>query len=119
MPEFSFQYVNATEINAVLVRSLFLMNRFTIKSNNASIHIEIKPVYLNTSYLLFLKYGEMPILNSTYSYFDSFKIFCPSDNFFYFFIYHFRDSKFQYYLGNERLHSTLKMASEKFNKFNT
>ena len=80
---YSFQYVNSTEINDALnvLNSNFLLNTFTIKSNNASIHIEIKPLIKIKSYLFLLKFGYMPIVNSTYSDFDSFRIFCPSKKF--------------------------------------
>jgi hypothetical protein len=76
----SFQYVNTSKMNSVLeeINSVFLLNTFNIKSINASIHIEIKPLNPSKSYLMFLKLGYMPILNSTYSDYDSFKIFCPS-----------------------------------------
>ena len=77
----SIQYINATEINASLESSIFLWNSFKIRSNNASVHIELKSVFYNTSYLLVIKYGSMPILNSTYSDLTSFKIFCPSKYF--------------------------------------
>jgi len=79
----SFQYVNTSKMNSVLeeTNSIYLLNTFNIKSKNASIHIEIKPFIPSKSYLMFLKLGYMPILNSTYSDYDSFKIFCPSKKF--------------------------------------
>ena len=72
------QYVNATQINIDLENSIFLTNSFKIKSNNASVHIELKPFNLNTSYLMLLKFGNLPILNSTYSDLTSYRVFCPS-----------------------------------------
>jgi hypothetical protein len=79
---FSFQYVNSTEINNALeaLNSIFLPSTFRIKSKNASIHIEIKPLIQVKSYLIALKFGYMPIINSTYSDYDSFRIYCPSKN---------------------------------------
>ena len=78
----SFQYVNATEINNEMsLNSLFLQNTFNIQSNNASIHVEILPINLNTSYLMILKLGHLPIVNFSSFDFTSFKIFCPSNNF--------------------------------------
>ena len=74
----SLQYVNATDINSQLENSLFLMCSFIIKSNNASIHIELKPIQSNISYIMVVKFGQLPIINSTYSDFTSFKIFCQS-----------------------------------------
>ena len=76
---YSYQYVNVTEINANFSEnSLFLQNAFNITSNNASIHIELLPLSLNTSYLILLKFGFIPIVNSTYLDYDAFKILCPS-----------------------------------------
>ena len=88
----SYQYVNTYKLNSDLeaMNSIFLMNTFNVKSKNASIHIEIKPLIPSKSYLMFLKLGYMPILNSTYSDYDSLKIFCPSNiSYFYKEIYEF------------------------------
>ena len=81
---YTFEYVNATNIG--LLSGLHLLqNSFKIKMNNASIHIEISPLNLTVGYLLVMKLGFMPILNSTSADYTSFKIFCPSkDAFFYF-----------------------------------
>ncbi len=76
---YSYQYVNAAEINAALpLNAMFLHNTFNITSNMASIHIELMPLNATTSYLLVLKLGYMPVLNSTFFDYTSFKIFCPS-----------------------------------------
>jgi len=74
---YSFEYVNATSIG-FLSGAYFLQNSFTIKSSNSSIHIEIKPLNMELGYLLVLKYGYMPIVNSTNADYSSFKLFCPS-----------------------------------------
>jgi hypothetical protein len=73
----TFEYVNATNIG-FLFGSYFLQNSFKIKTNNASIHIEIKPLNMTIAYLLVVKLGYMPIVNSTSTDFTSFKLFCPS-----------------------------------------
>ena len=76
---YSYQYVNVTQINANFSNdNLFLQNAFNITSNNASIHIELLPLSLNMSYLVLLKFGFIPIVNSTYSDYDVIKILCPS-----------------------------------------
>jgi len=78
----SFQYVNATEINNDMPSgSIFLQNSFKVQSTNASIHIEFLPINSNTSYLLVLKLGYLPIMSSAKFDFTSFKIFCPSKSF--------------------------------------
>lgn len=73
---FSFELINATNIG-FLPGAFFLQNSFTIKSNNASIHIELKPLNITLGYLLVLKYGLMPTVNSTSADYSSFKLFCP------------------------------------------
>ena len=78
---YSFEYINATSIG-FLSNTFLLQNSFKIKSINASIHIEIKPLNLSLGYLLLMKYGFMPILNSTHADYSSFKLFCPSKEFF-------------------------------------
>jgi hypothetical protein len=76
-PNTSFEYVNSTQMG-FLSSSYLLQNSFTIKSNNASVHIELKPLNLSLGYLVVLKLGYMPILNSTHSDYTSFELFCPS-----------------------------------------
>ena len=73
----SYEYVNATNI-CFLTGSFILQNSFKIKMNNASIHIEIKPLNAIIAYLLVLKLGYMPLINSTNADYSSFKVFCPS-----------------------------------------
>jgi hypothetical protein len=75
MADYSFQYIN---ISSFQLSSPFLKNAFYLTANNASIHIELKPVNFTIGYLLVLKLGYTPILNSTFADFTSFKIYCPS-----------------------------------------
>lgn len=80
--DLAYQQVVAIDMNDLTFNPFFLQNAFKIKSKNASIHIELMPSKPNnTSYLFVLKLGSLPVLNSTYSSFDSFKIFCPSNHF--------------------------------------
>jgi hypothetical protein len=80
-----YQYVNVSQIK-LTTGSYFLLNGLKIKSINASIHIELKPLNSSIGYLLVMKKGYSPIVNSTYSDYDSFKLMCPSKdlNYFYF-----------------------------------
>ena len=73
--EYLFQYVNATQIQ---LSSLYLPNAFNLSTNNASIHIELRPLNWTLGYLVALKFGYTPIINSSYADISSFKIFCPS-----------------------------------------
>jgi hypothetical protein len=73
-----FEYVNATDIG-FLSGSYFLQNSFKIKMNNASIHIELKPLNTSLAYLIVMKLGYMPLINSTNADYSSFKVFCPSN----------------------------------------
>jgi len=73
--DYSFQYIN---ISSFQLSSTFLKNTFYFTSNNASLHIELKPLNATIGYLLVLKLGYTPILNSTFADFTSFKLFCPS-----------------------------------------
>jgi hypothetical protein len=75
--EHSFQYVNATNLE-LPSGSFYLQNKMNIATQNASIHIELKPLNESTSYLIVLKLGQLPIINTTNADFTSFKILCPS-----------------------------------------
>jgi hypothetical protein len=75
LPEYSFQHINTTQMNLSLA---YLQNAFNLTANNASIHIEIKPFDTKLGYLLVLKLGNIPFLNSSFVDFTSFKLFCPS-----------------------------------------
>ena len=75
IPDYPFQYVNTTQLK---LSTPFVPNAFNLTSKNASIHIEIKPVNFSISYLVVMKLGFTPIINSSFADFNSFKIFCPS-----------------------------------------
>jgi hypothetical protein len=76
LPDISYRYVNTSQF---LLSSGFLQNAFNITSTNASIHIELKPMNERIGYLVALKFGSSPIINETYSSYDSFKLICPSN----------------------------------------
>ena len=73
---YPFQYVNASQTNANF-NTKYLQNSFSIKSMNSSIHLELKPVDTSKSYLIVLRLGSLPIINSTYAAYSSFKMLCP------------------------------------------
>ena len=74
-----FQYVNTSTL---LLSSSFLPNSFNITSNNASIHIEVEPLNRTVGYLIVMKLGFMPVINSSHADYTSFKILCPSNEHF-------------------------------------
>ena len=75
----SFQKVDVlkTKVSPYLQ---FMPNSFNINSNNASIHIHIMPNDTAMGYLIILKFGYTPILNSRMSDFDYMKILCPNSS---------------------------------------
>ena len=77
IPDYDFQYVNISDIK---LTDIYLQNAFNLTANNASIHIELKPLNYSLGYLLVMKLGYPPIFNSTYTDFTSYKIFCPSNS---------------------------------------
>jgi hypothetical protein len=83
---YEYQYVNVTIDNDKNANLLFLYNNFNLTSQNASIHIELKKANTtltnSIAYLFVLKYGNLPIVNTTYADCDTFRIFCPSRYFF-------------------------------------
>lgn len=77
LKEYLYQYVNATQIP--LSNSSFLIhNGIELKSKNASLHIELKPINVTLSYLIVIKLGFTPVINDETTEYSSFKIFCPS-----------------------------------------
>ena len=76
--KYSFQYVNATNLE-FLDGSFYLQNNMNITTQNASLHIELKPLNESISYLIALKLGHLPIINTTYADYSSFKFICPSN----------------------------------------
>jgi hypothetical protein len=76
LQEYPYQYVNATQIK---FSSLLLPNAFNLTSKNASIHIELKPLNFTIGYLMAMKLGYTPIINSSFTDLTSFKILCPSN----------------------------------------
>jgi len=75
---FKYQYVNVTNMS-LSESSYLLSSAFSIETANVSVHIQLKPVQSNqTSYLVLLKFGSTPVINSSTVYYDHFKILCSN-----------------------------------------
>jgi hypothetical protein len=75
----TFNFVNATGLK--LPNGFKLMpSALTIKSNNASIHLNIRKISPNiiVGYLILVKFGDTPFVNSSVSKYDDWKLLCPS-----------------------------------------
>ena len=70
------QYVNITENNRK-GSQLFPLG-FNLTASNASIHLEFSPLNTSVGYIVLLKFNMTPRLNSTYSDYDSWRLFCPT-----------------------------------------
>jgi hypothetical protein len=82
MPVPSFNFVNATVLNFTK-NEQFIPNLLMIDSIHAAIHFHLKPQDLTldmNGYFLFIKFGAMPIINSTNQIYDNFKVFCPNSS---------------------------------------
>ena len=78
LPKFPYQYVNATQIQ--LSNDNFLLpSGIHIASQNASLHIELKPIDFTLGYLITMKLGQTPLVTRKTVDYTSFKIFCPSN----------------------------------------
>jgi len=72
-----FVYINASQME-LAEKNHFLPNAITLSGSNVSFHLQIKPINLNTGYVVLMKLGQTPIFNSTFQSFDHWKILCPS-----------------------------------------
>ena len=87
----SYQYVNAvnatpfqTQINSSLtikptisLLSGFLTTGFSLSGANVSVSVQIRPENVTLAYLVLLKFGDNPVLST--SYFDKMSVFCGND----------------------------------------
>lgn len=81
LPDYPFQLVNTSNLT---VSGQLLPNSFQIESNNASIHLEIRPeADLNEAntigYLVLIRFGLTPVLNFTQKSYDHWQILCPQN----------------------------------------
>ena len=76
------------EYNTSVIKSLMqsandltlFYNVFNLSGTHASIHVQIRPKNV-TQYLVFLKYGGLPQLNTRKIDFDAWELFCENGNF--------------------------------------
>ena len=84
--DLSFNFINTSNKSdpSLYLTNQMLVYSFQLTGANNSIQIQVKPVdpSLNIGYLMFLKFGSAPVLNSSDSSFDYSKISCPSGNLF-------------------------------------
>lgn len=93
----AYQYVNTT--NLTVSSSFQIMpNAMNISSTNASLHIQLSPQDFTLAYLILVKFGSTPYLNSTASSYDFWKVFCPNSSDFYSIIDNITGTLDQYYL---------------------
>jgi hypothetical protein len=59
-----------------LAENQLAVYNFSLSSPNSSFHFHLQPDKLNTSYLLVLKYDDLPVINTTVQVYDSFTVAC-------------------------------------------
>ena len=79
LSESSYYYVNTSAIK-LSPWQLYLDNTFNVTTKNSSLHIELKPLNNSIGYVMAIKLGSIPVINSSYADYSSFKIFCPGIN---------------------------------------
>jgi hypothetical protein len=75
-----FEFVNASFMD-MSEKNHFLPNAINTTGANVSFHLQISPIDPNTGYVVLLKLGQTPVLNSTMQSYDYWKIFCPQGNY--------------------------------------
>jgi hypothetical protein len=80
IPSYQTTTANYTSTLQCPYNDIFLQNTFNINSSS-SIHVQFKPANnnSNTGYLFLLKFGSIPQLNSSFSNYDMWRLYCPSD----------------------------------------
>ncbi|RNA25490.1 polycystin-1-like isoform X2, partial [Brachionus plicatilis] len=81
LPDYPFQHVNTSNLT-ISSGGQILPNSFAIDSDNSSIHLEIRPdidlTQINSiGYLVLIKFGLSPVLNSSHKIYDHWQIVCP------------------------------------------
>lgn len=74
----SFETVRKGVNSTITAANQIQTYRLTLTSANQSITIQLAPSVTTIAYLVLLKYGGTPIVNSTLNDYDIGKIFCPS-----------------------------------------
>lgn len=58
-------------------KTQFVPNGLNMTAQNTSLTIELYPLNVNTGYLILLKWGDTPYLNSSYNNIDTWQMLCP------------------------------------------
>lgn len=71
-----FEYVNASYMD-MSDKNHFLPNAINTTGANISFHLQISPDDVNTGYVVLMKLGQTPVLNSSMQSYDYWNIYCP------------------------------------------
>jgi len=71
-----YEFVNASFMD-MSEKNHFLPNAINTTGANVSFHLQIKPINLNTGYVVLMKLGQTPVLNSSMQSYDYWNIYCP------------------------------------------
>jgi hypothetical protein len=86
---------NVTSMNSTHYNQLFHLHYINITTIlTISVHIEIRPLDANLSYLFIYKFDNLPQLNSSIYQIDGWTLFCPSNL--------SNDSIYAYFIDNQR-----------------
>ena len=72
----NYTQINANQFNMTAKKQIYVAG-YQTKGVYISTHIYLKPIDLNSAYLVLIKFNDFPILNSTNQDYDYLKIFCP------------------------------------------
>jgi hypothetical protein len=73
----AFQYVNVTNLNTTTSNQLSVFT-LTLAKVDQSVFVNIKPEDLTVSYLLAIKFGQVPAVTSSSAIYDSFAFLCSN-----------------------------------------
>jgi hypothetical protein len=76
----SFQYINANSLNFTLTNQLTTFT-LTIARLDEAVFVNIKPEVNSISYLLVIKFGQVPVVNSSSAIYDSFVVLCSNKSY--------------------------------------
>jgi hypothetical protein len=71
-----FEYVNASFMD-MSAKNHFLPNAINTTGANISFHLQILPENVTVGYVVLIKLGQTPVLNSSTQSYDYWKIYCP------------------------------------------
>lgn len=76
-----FDLVNTSNMTALSSANQLQTFMATLTSPKKAFLIELKPLKNTTSYLICIKYGRLPVLNSSAKIYDKCQLYCPNRNF--------------------------------------